>query len=77
MRVARGRLQAIQFSTSSPRTRPKSFTLLVTTTAPRLRACAPISRSFEPISWPLRLSSARIEEVAVSKSTPGYQMVAG
>jgi hypothetical protein len=30
--------QTIQFSTSSPFTRPKSFTLFVTTTAPVLRA---------------------------------------
>jgi len=38
----------------------KSFTLFVTTIAPRLRACAAIIRSFAPINLPLFLSSARI-----------------
>lgn len=51
--------QFIQFSLR-PLTRLNSLTLLVTSATPRLRACAAISRSFAPMSWPRFFRSARI-----------------
>ncbi len=59
-RTTCNRLHAIQFSSFKPLTRPKSFTLLVTTVASRLRAWAAIIKSFAPIIWPFFLRSARI-----------------
>ena len=50
----------VQFSTSRPFTRSKSFTLFVTTMAPIARACAAIMRSAAPSWAPRFFKSARI-----------------
>ena len=50
----------VQFSTTKPFTRSKSFTLFVTTMAPIARACAAIMRSAAPIWAPRFFRSARI-----------------
>ena len=50
----------VQFSTSRPFTRAKSFTLLVTTVAPIARACAAIMRSAAPSWAPRFFKSVRI-----------------
>ena len=58
-RVAHGP-QIIQFSTFKPRTRSKSFALLITTVASRVLAWAAIMKSFALIIWPFFFRSERI-----------------
>ena len=50
----------VQFSTTKPFTRSKSFTLFVTTMAPIARACAAIMRSAAPSWAPRFFKSVRI-----------------
>ena len=51
---------SVQFSIASPFTRPNSAVLFVTSTRPRLRACAAMNRSLAPMRAPRFFRSARI-----------------
>lgn len=50
----------IQFSTFSPLTRRNSRRLSLTSTMPRVRACAAMRRSLAPIGFPVASSVTRI-----------------